>query len=495
MAKLIFPTDSNEAKRLARAVNNGSIKRIRAGVYTDASWEEVPQLLHNHWFEVVNHLYPTAIASHSTAVSLCPVNNAVFITAEVKTRKKVKVSDALTLEVLPGDVSILTEPFQPEMFRSSPPRYLLENLQVSHSDVETPKSLGKEWVERELCKLLERYGENELNRIRDQARQYCDTVKMEKAFKQLDKLIGAVLSTHSIDALSTHQAIAMAKKVPFDSNRLTTLDALKDYLTRCELKAEPYHYQSSSWRNLAFYESYFSNYIEGTEFEIDEAEKIVFEKSEIENRHQDSHDLLSVYDVVHDYTEMCTVPDSPDELLQLLLQRHALIMHQRPDKRPGLLKEKTNKAGGTAFVAPEHVEGTLTQAFPLYQALPEGLPRAIFMQFLISECHPFDDGNGRLARIMMNAELVSAEQHKLIIPTVHRDSYLNGLRQATRSLKFRAMTKVLANLQAYTASIDWSDYGEARDSLESHCANKLPDEGVARFNKQIAKFKIDLPAL
>ena len=30
----------------------------------------------------------------------------------------------------------------------------------------------------------------------------------------------------------------------------------------------------------------------------------------------------------------------------------------------------------------------------------------IFMMFMISEIHPFLDGNGRLARVMMNAELV-----------------------------------------------------------------------------------------
>jgi len=225
-----------------------------------------------------------------------------------------------------------------------------------------------------------------------------------------------------------------------------------------------------------------------------EGEKIVFEKREIQNRHQDSHDVLSVFDVVHDYTEMSTVPDTAEELMLLLKQRHALIMHARPDKRPGELKEKTNKAGDTLFVLPENVEGTLTQAFPLYQQLLPGISRAMFMQFLIAECHPFDDGNGRLARIMMNAELVSAEQYKIILPTVHRDSYLNGLRQATRSGRFRTITKVFADLQAYTATIPWEDYGEARATLESHYADKLPDEGVAVFNKQISKFKIALPA-
>jgi hypothetical protein len=95
---------------------------------------------------------------------------------------------------------------------------------------------------------------------------------------------------------------------------------------------------------------------------------------------------------------------------------------------------------------------------------------------------------------MMNAELVCTEQHKIIVPTVHRDSYLNGLRQATRSGRFRTLTKVFADLQAYTGSIPWEDYGDARTTLESHYADRLPDYGVAVFNKQISTFKITLPA-
>jgi Fic family protein len=277
-------------------------------------------------------------------------------------------------------------------------------------------------------------------------------------------------------------------------NCIELFDALASYLSHCELPIRGYSYNKANWRNLAFYESYFSNDIEGTEFEIDEAEKIVFEKIEIHNRQQDSHDVLSVSDVVHYYTEMSTVPDSAEELLQLLKQRHALIMLARPDKRPGELKVKPNKAGDTLFVLPEHVEVTLAQTIELYQQLTPGIARAIFMQFIVAECHPFDDGSGRLARIMMNAELVCTEQHKIIAPTVHRDSYMHGLRQATRSGRFRTLTKVFVDLQAYTASIPWEDYDEARATLESHYADRLPDDGVAMFNKQISAFKIALPA-
>jgi len=116
----------------------------------------------------------------------------------------------------------------------------------------------------------------------------------------------------------------------------------------------------------------------------------------------------------------------------------------------------------------------LIQTFPLYQQPPPGIGRAVFMQFMVAECHRFDDGNGRLARIMMNAELVSAEQHKIIVPTVHRESYLNGLRQATGSGRFRTIAKVFTDLQAYTSTRPWEECGEVRGTLESHYAAGCP---------------------
>ena len=52
--------------------------------------------------------------------------------------------------------------------------------------------------------------------------------------------------------------------------------------------------------------------------------------------------------------------------------------------------------------------------------------------FTISEIHPFLDGNGRMARVMMNAELVKEDQAKILIPTVYRDDFILALRKMTR---------------------------------------------------------------
>ena len=85
----------------------------------------------------------------------------------------------------------------------------------------------------------------------------------------------------------------------------------------------------------------------------------------------------------------------------------------------------------------------------------------------------------------MNAELVKAGLLKIIVPTVCRENYLGGLRRATRDQCFHTLCKVMDQLQAYTASIDWEDYGNTREKIELDCANKTTDEGLPIFNRAL----------
>lgn len=85
-------------------------------------------------------------------------------------------------------------------------------------------------------------------------------------------------------------------------------------------------------------------------------------------------------------------------------------MREREDCNPGLFKEINNQAGSTFFVDHTLVKGTLQHSFKYYLALKEPMARALFMMFLISEVHPFLDRNGRISRIMMNAELFRGDQ-------------------------------------------------------------------------------------
>ncbi|MEH6578858.1 MAG: Fic family protein [Amphritea sp.] len=495
MPDLYFTTDTATAKSLAKRTQKGELNRIRQGIYTDAPLDEITSLLNLRWADIVEYLQPDAIAAYRTAFELTPVDGHVFVVADVKKRFKIAVTSALTIQVLPGNTHFMTTRLFKQIESSNQTRQLLENLMPSRKSASVVKSLGAEWVEGRLCKILaNKNGEQALNSIRDEAKAHSTECGLQEVLPQLTRMIAALLASHPVEgALITPIAIATAKHEPFDQDRIRLFQALADYLNKCDLKRVSYTYNQASWRNLSFFESYFSNYIEGTEFEIDEAERIVFSHDVINNRHADSHDVLSVFNQVSDYQEMSITPDSADELIQSLQERHADVMSERVDKRPGEFKTTRNQAGGTLFVEPKDVVGTLTRGFSVYQNLPEGMARAIFMQFMIAECHPFDDGNGRISRIMMNAELHSTEQYKLIVPTVHRESYLNGLRQVSRESRFKTLVKVFYQLQHYTASIDWIDYGEARQQLESHQAHLLPDQGIAEFNKHIRQFRFAAP--
>jgi len=495
MAKLIFPS-SEEAQKASRLAAQGKLHRIRKGIYTDTcDTEDITRTLNNKWMEVACKVFDSPVAVARTAAELKPAGGRLyFVSSKLKAPRTVPVGH-LNFYITPGNTEQGIEHISLEMRRSNPARYCLENLALSRGNKKSKKTLGPEWVELELVKHIRRGGEQAVNALRDEARDMAPVLELEEEFEKLNALIAALLRTHPAEGiLQTRLGIANVKGEPFDQSRIDLFGDLARYLDKADLTDNTYNYNKSGWRNLSFFESYFSNFIEGTEFTIEEAEEIAFQKKVNYQRHEDSHDILAHIEISGDMSEMHKVPADAAELIDILKVRHRLLLAERPEKRPGVFKLKPNKAGGSDFTLPELVEGTLIQGFDIYQSLPVGLKRSIFIHFMISEIHPFDDGNGRLSRIMMNSELVSQDLHKLIIPIVHRDSYLNGLRSATRQGRFRTMVKVLHQMQCYTASLDWSEYDEVKATIQENAADKEPDEGTTIFNKVIAKLGGQYPA-
>jgi hypothetical protein len=495
MAKLIFPS-GEEIQKAYKLTAKGEWNRIRNGIYIESQdSDEITKALDNDWMEVASNIFDDPVAVARTAAELKPAEGRLyFVSNKLSSTRVVKVGH-LEFVISHGNTDRGVQQVGLDMTRSKPARYCLENLAPSRGNKNSKKTLGYQWVELELVKIIRRGGEEEINDLRDEARNLSVYLGLEEEFEKLNTLIVSLLSTHPAEGiLQTHLGIAEAKGEPYDQLRLERFGALSEYLKTTELSPNDYEYNKSGWRNLTFFESYFSNYIEGTEFTLEEAEEIAFEKQVIYERHQDSHDVLAHIEISGDMAEMNKVPADAVELINILKVRHGILLSERPDKRPGQFKEKSNKAGRTDFVLPEFVEGTLVQGFDVYQSLPAGMLRGIFIHFMISEVHPFEDGNGRLARIMMNSELVSQDQYKMIIPIVHRDSYLNGLRASTRQGRFRTMVKVLHQMHCYTASLDWSEYGEVKAAIQEHAADKEPDEGIAIFNKVIAKLGGQYPA-
>ena len=102
------------------------------------------------------------------------------------------------------------------------------------------------------------------------------------------------------------------------------------------------------------------------------------------------------------------------------------------------------------------------------------------MMFLCSEVHPFVDGNGRIARMMMNAELSATDTARIIVPTVFREDYLLALRKLSRNGRPNTYATIMERLQRFSANIPCSNFEEAKTFLQE--ANAFSDAEDAHLN-------------
>lgn len=480
-------SDVGISKQISKLEKRGEIRKIAPRLYT-SNLEDSPELIvRRNLFSILAKLYPNAILSHRSAIEFKPTaTGQIFLT--YKYTRKAKLP-GIIIHFLKGSKAIEGDrPLAGNLYVSQKERALLENLQSSRKTGSTSKTLAFPKIEEELEKIIRINGETALNQFRDKARSIAEQLEMEKEFTKLDKLISALLTTHPSKILKSPLAAARAFGVPYDPNRLEILEILFRALEQQAFKYRPEpNTKHQAFRNFAFFESYFSNYIEGTRFSVDDAKQIIASQKPIPSRMHDSHDVLGTYQIVSNRKEMTRVPASPEELIELLKYRHQILLSARIEKKPGEFKERNNYAGQTAFVDFNLVRGTLIKSFDFYQALQHPFGKAAYMMFAISEIHPFLDGNGRIARLMMNAELVNAKQSKIIIPTVFRDDYLGALRKLTRQGEPNAYIRMLLRANDFSETIHGSDLDEMENKLRNSNAFLEHNEGNLKIINSLEK--------
>ena len=482
LQEVIFSSpESKISKQLTKLREEGKIKKIAARIYTSNLIEPAEDIIKRNLFIILGRLYPGAILSHRSAFEFQPTKaGQIYLTYSYT--KNVKLP-GVTLCFLEGSKPIDGDNvISGELYVSQKSRAFLENLQATKKVGSTTKCLTLPELEDKLEQIIRVNGDEEINKVRDNAKEIAEKLNMQKEFEQLNKMISALLSTHTSKILSSPIAIARAFGFPYDPARLNLLKTVFQELQQQEFKNRPEtNITPKSFRNFAFFESYFSNYIEGTVFEIDEAKQIIETNKPLAARNQDSHDVLGTYQLVSNRQEMSVTPQTPDEFLQILSYRHRILLSAREDKNPGQFKDKNNFAGSTSFVDFNLVKGTLIQAFDFYKVLEHPFSKATYMMFILSEVHPFLDGNGRLARIMMNAELVKGGQSKIIIPTVFRDDYIGTLKKLTKQGDCFPYIRMLQRAHEFSATIYGDDINEMQDFLTQCNAFLEHTEGLLKI--------------
>jgi hypothetical protein len=474
-------SDKVTNKFITKMKKEGRIVKIARKIYTTNLNDTPENIIRRNLFYILGELFPDAVMSHRSAFECQPTPDGhIYLTYNYT--KKVSLP-GITVHLLEGRKSLPNDyPFMGGLHISCSARAYLENLQTGYSRNGVSKCISQDVIEEKLDKVLQTNGEVELNKLRDNARNIAGELKMTNEFKKLDAIIGAILSTKPSKILTSPVAEARALGEPFDSQRLKLFVILMAALNEREFENFPDPNETeSAYNNFAFFESYFSNYIEGTEFELEDARQIIETRTPMPARNADSHDVLGTYYIVSNPKEMSITPTSADQLIEILQHRHRIMMSARPEVSPGMFKTQNNRAGETHFVDYQNVRGTLKKGFEIYSALRHPFARAIFMLFLISEVHPFADGNGRISRIMMNAEMTATGQAKIIIPTVFRTDYLGALRQLSRKDNPENLIKAIQRVRLFSYNLRGENFEVMRSYME-HCnAFREEDEYILKF--------------
>ena len=92
------------------------------------------------------------------------------------------------------------------------------------------------------------------------------------------------------------------------------------------------------------------------------------------------------------------------------------------------------------------VRDALPVLFELLENEPNAAVRAILGHFFFVYIHPYMDGNGRIARFLMNTQFISGGYDWTIIPVERRAEYMAALEQASVKEDITAFVQFLASL-------------------------------------------------
>lgn len=101
---------------------------------------------------------------------------------------------------------------------------------------------------------------------------------------------------------------------------------------------------------------------------------------------------------------------------------------------------------GSQHVPPrtETVADGMNELFNLLEAEKEASVRAVLGHWLVGYVHPYPDGNGRVARFLMNTMLASGGYPWTVVRVDDRKAYLAGLEEASGDMNVKPLAAFLA---------------------------------------------------
>lgn len=206
--------------------------------------------------------------------------------------------------------------------------------------------------------------------------------------------------------------------------------------------------------------TYNSNHIEGSRLTHDQT-RYIYETNTI-GIANDTVNVDDIVETVNHFRCIDMVIDSASHQLSdsFIKSLHYTLKSGTSDSRKdwfavGEYKKLPNEVGGKMTAAPEEVAVKLKKLLESYNAVKEKtLEEIIAFHYEFESIHPFQDGNGRVGRLILFKECLRNNITPFIIDEKHKLFYYRGLHEWNKEKDYLTDTCLSAQDQFKT----WLDY-------------------------------------
>lgn len=231
LPEIVFSSaNAAESKRISRLKSAGKLIKIAPKIYTSNLKSSPESVIRHHWHKIIAHLFPGAVLSHRTALNHGDIiDDTVFLT--YRYAKKINLP-GLTVRLLKGGMGVGYETPLPDvdLFMSSTPRYLLENLSLSRSKKTISKSAGFEVISKQIESLVAHRKDVMIKALLDEAKDAATKMKLMPEYKQLKLIVDATYQQRRQTMINQWSGDIPTNKASID--RLVDVDSLEFNVNR-----------------------------------------------------------------------------------------------------------------------------------------------------------------------------------------------------------------------------------------------------------------------
>ncbi|MDR3235634.1 MAG: Fic family protein [Prevotellaceae bacterium] len=207
--------------------------------------------------------------------------------------------------------------------------------------------------------------------------------------------------------------------------------------------------------------AYNSNRIEGSKL-TEEQTRYIFETRTIGFKDEEAVSVDDIIETSNHFVAFDYMLDTIDTPLSsdLIKAFHRMLKTGTSDAvnswfSVGDWKKHPNEVGGVATTLPQNVEAAISQLNDWYNSLSAiSFENIVDYHYRFEKIHPFQDGNGRVGRLLMFRECVKNDIVPFIIDERHKQFYYRGLKEFT-ALRGYLIDTCLSAQDTYTK---WVQY-------------------------------------